>query len=317
MNKNPGSIERRPMGRTGLQVSRIGLGCVTFGREIDEETSFRIMDYAVLQGLNLFDTAEAYGGGASELIIGRWLRDRKCRNQIILQTKVKPTFTRKLIHESLERSLDRLGVDCTDIYLLHEFDDLTPLAEAMDAMTQAVASRRVRAAGCSNFALQQLCTSEEISRVNGLTRFEIVQPVYNLLARDIESGLLAYCREKEVGVVTYSPIAAGFLTGKYARGSKAVPPGSRFDAIPGHRDIYFRPENFAVVEKLRELSIRSGIPMSRLALGWALRNGSVDSILVGARSITHIQNAIQALRSPLDPKLTEEMDCWTAVQHTN
>lgn len=305
------AMELRQLGNSGLRVSRIGLGCVTFGREIDEKLSFQIMDYAFAQGITLFDTAAAYGDGDSERIIGRWLRNRRCRDQIVLQSKVKPRFTRDHIHSSLENSLGRLDIDRLDIYLLHEFDQTVPLEETMDAMTAAVSSGRVSLIGSSNFTTEQLVRAEIICDGAGFARFKVVQPIYNLLAREIETELIPYCREHAVGIVSYSPLAAGFLTGKYTQAADAIPHGSRFDVKPGHQDLYFRQENFIFVDKLRRLAAQSGISMPRLALGWALRNNDVDSILVGGTSVSHISNAIDALSSGISPELASLLDEWS------
>ncbi|MDE1178214.1 MAG: aldo/keto reductase [Edaphobacter sp.] len=301
-------MNQRPLGRSDLSVSRIGLGCVTFGREIDEKTSFEIMDYATSQGINLFDTAGSYGGGESERIIGRWLRDRGCRDRIVLQSKLKPRYTREHIRASLEESLARLAVDHIDVYMLHEFDSLTPLEETMHALTLSIRSGKIGVAGCSNFTIEQMQTARTIENHNAPFRFEVVQPMYNLVARQIEADLLPYCRENRIGVTSYSPLGAGFLTGKYSRDTNMVSRGSRFDVVPGHRDIYFTPTNFSILEGLKLLSAQVGIPTSRLALGWVLRNEDVDSVLVGGTSVAHIQNALEALQSELDPKLITKLD---------
>lgn len=306
-------MEKRLLEKSGYNVSRIGLGCVTFGREIDESQSYRIMDYAVAQGINLFDTAEGYGNGESERIVGRWLRDRGCRDRIILQSKVKPPFTLKHIQQALSGSLGRLSVDYLDIYLLHEFDRSIPLEETLYAMTLAIGCGLVRVAGCSNFKLGQLSAAERIAEERGYARFLVIQPVYNLLAREIESGLLQYCQENKIAIVSYSPLAAGFLTGKYPYSMCNAPQGSRFSLVPEHRDLYFSPRNFALLEKLRCIAADNGTTMSHLALRWVLHNSGLDSILVGARSISHVRNAIEALQSGLDSELAKEMDSWDAV----
>jgi aryl-alcohol dehydrogenase-like predicted oxidoreductase len=303
-------MEKRSLGNSGLHVSRIGLGCVTFGREIDEQTSFAIMDYAIAHGITIFDTAESYGNGESERIIGRWLDARGCRDQIILQTKVKPPFTFKRIQQALSGSLSRLGIDYLDIYLLHEFDQSILIEEALYAMSLAVHSRGVRAIGCSNFTVRQLNASENISKRYGLVRFEVVQPVYNILSREIESRLLPYCQKNKIGVMSYSPLAAGFVTGKYTQDLGTLPQGSRFSLVPGHRDLYWSPRNFAILQKLKRLADDNGTTMSRLALGWVLRNTGLDSILIGATSVSHVSNAIEALLTGLDSGLVEEMDRW-------
>lgn len=311
-------MEQRPLGRSNIQVSRLGLGCVTFGREVDEDTSFAILDRAIEQGINFFDTAEAYGGGqarvyrrqemgvddvrektgemhSSEKILGRWLRARGCRDRIVLQTKISRDFTRAHLPKALNASLERLQTDYVDSYLLHAFDSSVPLEETLEALSEARAAALIRAAGCSNFSAGQLRSALEISRRDSLIRFEVVQPIYNLVAREIENDLIPLCRAEQIAVTPYSPLGAGFLTGKYTPDRGRIPPGTRFDVIPDHADIYFSDRNFALVERLRQLSQTTGHSMARFALAWVLRNPDLTSVLIGATSAAHIDNAVETL----------------------
>ncbi len=324
----------KPLGKSGLQVSRIGLGCVTFGREIDEQDSFRIMDYALERGITLFDTAEAYGGGeardyrrkvlgvddvrevsaeahSSEKIVGRWLRARGVRNQIVLQTKITTHFTASHIAQAVEDSLERLQTETIDIYMFHSFDADTPLEESLTAMTEALRRGKVHAIGCSNFTADQLRSALEVSRRLGLQRLEAVQPNYSLVARDIEQDLLPLCRKEQVAAVTYSPLGAGFLSGKYTADRHAFPKGSRFHVIPAHADVYFSERNFRVVEQLRNKSEVTGLPMVRLAMAWVLRNPDVTSALVGARTTAHLDNALMALEMDFPQEWMAEMNAWS------
>jgi len=263
-------MQTRALGRTGLSAPRIGLGCVTFGREIDEDASFAIMDYAVEHGVTLFDTAEAYGGGqareyrksalgmddtrevsgelhSSEKVIGRWLRARGCRTNITLVTKVTTNYTRGHVREALDASLERLETDFVDVYLFHQFDAKSPVDEAVAALDEMVASGKARAGGVSNYNSQQLHAALDASRRLGLRRVEVTQPPYSLAAREIESDLLPLCEREQIGVLGYSPLGAGFLTGKYTPDRNAFPKGSRFEVIPGHADVYFSERNFRMV----------------------------------------------------------------------
>ena len=309
-------VPLRPYGATGFEVSRIGLGCVTFGREIDEAASFAVMDCAASYGVNLFDTAEAYGGGGSERIVGRWLRDRKCRSSVVVQTKVSPPHSRAHIREALLRSRGLLGVEQVDVYLLHSYDLSTPLDETLAALTESVVEGGAKVVGCSNFNVDQMRAAEDLSRGRGYVNLRVVQPPYSLVAREIERGLLDYCEAKGIGVGSYSPLAAGFLTGKYLPGATTIPGGTRFDVVPGHQAIYFTPASFTVVERMRKLSTATGVPMPRLAMGWALAQPRIDAVLAGARTPRHIENAVSALLSPLPPELLGQMSSWTdtAVQ---
>lgn len=268
------------------------------------------MDYAAEHGIYLFDTAEAYGAGASEKIIGNWLRSRGMAGKIAVITKVNQKLTKDNIREAVRRSQERLGLDRIDAYLLHFFDETTPLEESLEGLAIAAENGSVGVAGCSNFSAEQLDHALDLSEQRGLIRLGMVQPVYNLAARVIERDLLADATERGVAVVTYSPLGAGFLSGKYSASREAVPKGSRFDVIPGHVDIYFKPENFQLVEKLRAKSERTGLSMSRLALGWALSNPRVSSVLVGARSVEQVSTAVEALNAPLSRDLKAEMDGW-------
>jgi aryl-alcohol dehydrogenase-like predicted oxidoreductase len=291
---------------------------VTFGREIDEATSIEILDHATDCGINLLDTAEAYGGGqaregrrrtqgvsdvrevtgdfhSSELIVGRWLAARPGRrNRVVVQTKVTPPLTRRRLLESLDASLGRLRTDVIDVFLIHAFDPTTPLVETLEALGEAVRKGKIRFAGCSNLSAEQLNQALDLAEAEGLPRLGVTQFNYNLAVRDAESTLLPLCQRRGVGVETYSPLGAGFLTGKYDPGTRALPPGSRFHVVPGHADVYFHPEKFRVAQRLGDLSERSGVPVPELAVGWVLNNPAVDTVLVGARTVGHVASAIRA-----------------------
>lgn len=311
-------MEHRLVGRSDISVSQVGLGCVTFGREIDEELSFKTLDHALSNDINLLDTAEAYGGGnarlhrlqtlgvsdvrektdemhSSEKTIGRWIASRRSRNRIVLQTKISGEYTASRIEESIDGSLKRLRTDHIDIYLLHNYSHQSSLTGAIEALDRAVQSGKIRVAGCSNFSSRQIRDSLAASERTGLSRFEAVQCNYNLVSREIEKDVIPLCRAHNVSVITYSPLGAGFLTGKYPPDREAIPKGSRFDVKPGHIDIYFHQENFRLLERLRLLSRNVGIPMARLSLGWALQNPDLTSVLIGATSLAHVDNGIEAL----------------------
>jgi aryl-alcohol dehydrogenase-like predicted oxidoreductase len=284
-------------------------------------------------GLTLFDTAEAYGGGqaqqyrrnafgvddvrevssemhSSEKIIGRWLKASGNRSRITLQTKVTTNFTQQHVQEAIDASLQRLQTDWIDLYLFHSFDAKTPLEVGLEAMTRAVEQGKIRAGGCSNFSASQLAQSLEISKQGGCRRLQEVQPPYSLVARQIEADLLPLCEKEQIGVVVYSPLAAGFLSGKYQPDRAAIPKGSRFDVIPGHADIYFNEQNFDTVEKLRRKSERIDVSMVRLAMGWVLQKKSITSVLVGATGAHHLENAVAAMEMPFPKEWMDEMDHW-------
>jgi aryl-alcohol dehydrogenase-like predicted oxidoreductase len=294
----------KQIGNTPYRTGKIALGCVTFGREIDETAARQVMDFALAHGITLFDTAEVYGGGASERILGEWMRNAGTREAVVLQTKTL-AHRPEDVERAIAASLERLRTDRIDLYLLHRLSPETPLDETLDALGRGIRQGRIGAIGCSNCTEAELRGALEISRQRGLPRFEAQQPVYNLAAREIEAEFLPLCRAENLGVVSYSPLGAGFLSGKY---TDAVPAGSRFDLVPGHTKIYFTDRNFQIVRRLAALAERVGMPMVRLAMSWALRNPDLTAVLVGARTTAHIENAFEAARAELPQEWFEEMD---------
>ena len=310
-------MDFRRLGRTAINASRIALGCVTFGREIDQATSFDLLDYAIDADINLLDTSEAYGGGqsraarqqrtgyvdereatnemhSSELIIGRWLAERKRRDNVIVQTKLIPPLDRARVAAGIDACLKRLQTDYIDILMFHAPDPASPLIEGLQAFDDALKAGKIRAMGCSNFSVSQLSAAVELSQSTGCPRLDVTQFNYNLAMRDAEREMLSFCRAHNIGVETYSPLGAGFLTGKYRRDMTTLPGRTRFDVLPAHRDVYFHDEKFDAVDRLAELSRQCGLPMARLAVAWVLQNQSVDSVLIGARAREHIDNALEA-----------------------
>lgn len=312
-------MQYRVLGQTSLQVSRIGLGAVTFGREIDEAAAFELLDFAVENGINLIDTAEGYGGGqsrqararqqgfedfrevsdefhSSELIIGRWLKSRHCRDRILLQTKVSSPLTGIRIAQAIRGSLERLQTDYIDLYLLHSFDPQTRLEETLDALEKLVRSGSVRHVGASNFNHAQLVDALAISKRNDAgIGLGVIQQNHNFAVRDIDAHLLNLCRQANIGIESYSPLGAGFLTGKYQNPAAAAPRGSRFDVAPSHASIYFQKNSLSALAALQEVALKTAIPPERLAMAWVLSQEFIGCTLIGARSRKHIENAIAAM----------------------
>ncbi|MCP4169672.1 MAG: aldo/keto reductase [Fuerstiella sp.] len=284
------------LGHSDLSVSSIGMGCVTFGREIDAQSSLRIMDYAFEQGMTLFDTAEAYAQGASEQVVGQWLNSRNRREKIVLATKVSGPLTRERIVSSAEASLKRLQTDRIDLLQTHVWDDATPLEETFEGLTTLVDQGKVRYIGCSNYDELQLAAALALSDKSEFSRMASVQPPYNLVQRGIETELLPLCGRENIGVISYSPLGAGFLTGKYRR-ERAVSPGSRFDVIPGHQDIYFTEHGYRVLDQLDESAEVTGQSHVQLALSWIFGQPGVTSVLIGARNTSQIDQAMNAFSS--------------------
>ena len=291
-------MKYRTLGTTRLEVSSIGLGCVTFGREIDEVTAVTLMDHALERGINLFDTAEAYAAGASEEVVGNWLQSRGVRDQVVLATKVAGGLTRERILTSAEASLRRLKTDRIDLFQLHHWDRQVPLDETLAALDSLVTQGKARYVGCSNYSAEQLEQALGRQAANRWSPLVSVQPNYNLVVRDIEKALIPLCVEQNVAIISYSPLGAGFLTGKYRQGGP-IPEGTRFDIIPGHQDIYFSDENFAKVEKLRAEAESRDISMIQLALAWVMNQPGITSMLIGGRTPAHLDQAFAAEALPL------------------
>jgi aryl-alcohol dehydrogenase-like predicted oxidoreductase len=323
------NVEKRRLGATAIETARLVLGAVTFGREIDQDASFALLDYAVEHGIELIDTAEGYGGGqaragrtrqqgfedtrevsgefhSSELIIGRWLKARNCRRQIILQTKAAPPLDRARLLSAVEASVNRLETDYVDLYLLHAFDPDVPIAEILGTLGEIMQAGKARVVGCSNFTDTQLRDALQVADQAGLPRLSVIQSNYSLVVRDIEDGLLPLCRDEKVGVQAYSPLGAGFLTGKYPTPDTVVK-RSRFHIVPAHGDIYFHPDKFAQLARLQEVAARTKIPATQLAISWVLANPLVDCVLIGARKAEHIANAITAATAAIPPEILNEL----------
>ena len=323
-------MEQRSLGRTDLTIGAISLGCATFGREIDEDTSRQVLDYAVKRGITFLDSAEAYGGGnarlfriqslgiddtrevshemsSSECILGRWMKARGCRNEITLCTKVSSGASPENIKRALAASLERLRTDSVDVYKIHSPDPKVPIQETLAALNEEVDAGRIKALGCSNVSGDQMRDALEVSRSRGYARFEITQPPYNLALREDEADLLPLCREERIAVATYSPLGAGFFAGKYASAQSVPPSRTRFDIVPDFKDIYFKERNFRLMERLRRKAEEMGVPMVRLGVAWAASNPDVTSVIIGAKEKAHIDNALAATELHLNSDLRAEI----------
>lgn len=297
------------LGRSGVKVSRLCLGTMMFGGATDEAESARIIHRALDAGLNFLDTANVYNAGESEVVTGRAIRDR--REQVVLATKAKNPMgegpndqglSRVHLLRECEKSLQRLGTDYIDVYYLHAPDPTTPLDESLRAMDDLVRQGKVRYVACSNYYAYQVMQMLGIAQAQNLERITCVQPLYNLVNRDIEVELLPMCREQGIGVVVYSPLARGVLTGKYLPG-QPPPEGSR--AARGDRRIHqteLREESYEVAQALKPLADGHGVPLSQFALAWALGNPIVTSAIVGPRTMEQFEDALAAL----DVTLTAE-----------
>ena len=312
------------LGPTGLQVSRLCLGTMTFGLQCDEPTAAAILDRAADGGIDFLDTADVYplGGdlatqGRTEEIVGRWLEGK--RDRFVLASKCfgrtgpapfDAGNSRRHIMDAVEASLRRLRTDYLDLYQLHGYDPQTPIDETLTALDDLVRQGKVRYIGCSNFLTYQLVRAVGRSELLRITRFATVQPRYNLLFRQIEREMLPFCLEDGVGVIPYNPIAGGLLSGKHNRGSEPAE-GGRFtlgNAAQTYQDRYWHDREFATVEQIGELAGEAGIDMVSLAVAWVLANPAVTAPIVGASKPEQLDASLAALETPLDPELKSRLD---------
>ena len=301
-------MEFRRLGRTGLKVSTICLGTMQFGWSADAATGHSIMNRAIELGCNFFDTADVYSrwvdgndGGVSEQIIGDWLQTgHVSRHQLVLATKVRGQMgdgpndqglSRLHIMQAVDASLRRLQTDYIDLYQVHFPDEETPLEETLSALTDLVRLGKVRYIGCSNYPAWLLAKSLWVSDVNKLCRYDSVQPHYNLVHRpEFERELMPLCLDQGVGVIPYSPLAAGFLTGKYGRDT-TLPNSARARRI---MERYMNERGFQVVDKLTEVAMNHGATVAQTAVSWLLANPAVTSAIIGANSVAQLADTMLA-----------------------
>ena len=294
-------MDYRQFGKTGLRVSSIVLGCMTFGRDIDEAASIPILRRALDAGINFFDTANVYGRGASEEITGRTLKD--VRDRVVIASKFfgqmgdapnERGASRYHIHNSVEASLRRLQTDHIDLYQIHRFDPDTPLEETLRALDDLVRSGKVRYIGCSNFAAWQIVKALWISDAEHFVKFVSVQPRYSLVFREPETDLLPMCMSEGLAVIPYSPLGGGFLTGKYKPG-EPPPPNTRLATVTFYQDIYAKDKNYRIVAALEKYAQTRGTPKELLALAWVMSHPAVTAPIIGARTLVHLETALAAL----------------------
>ena len=315
------------LGRSGLQVSRLCLGTMTFGLQSDEATAIDVLDRAAEGGIDFLDTSDAYplGGdlstrGVTEEILGRWLRGK--RDRFIVATKCfAPTGpapfdggnSRKHIMSAVDASLRRLQTDYIDLYQLHGYDRATPIDETLSALDDLVHQGKVRYTGCSNFLTYQLVRAVGRSETLGLARFDSVQPRYNLLFRQIEREMLPFCEEDGVGVISYNPIAGGLLSGKHNR-SAEPPEGTRFtlgNAGSMYQQRYWHEQMFDTVEALRKLADEAGVSLVTLSVAWVLANKAITAPIIGASQPRQLDASLAAATYELDPDLKQRLDDLT------
>ena len=308
------------LGRTDLEVSVLALGCGGFGgvgsaadligRGDDEQAAFALMDAAREHGITLFDTANAYAGGRSEEWIGRWLASRSAREQVVLTTKVRNRvgadpadegLSARHIREQVEASLRRLRTDVIDLYLAHEPDPAVPIEETLTAFDELIRAGKVRHAGLSNFSGAQVAEAGEVAARARVAAVVNLQSGYSLLDRTAAADAFDVCARLGIGFTAYSPLAGGWLSGKY-RSGEAFPAGSRMTLRPQPYEGWLNPATFAGIQALGWAAAERGIPLTQLALAWVLTDPGVCAAIVGPRRPQHLADAVAAL----DVMLTQQ-----------
>lgn len=320
-------MQNTRLGNTGLKVSRLCLGTMTFGLQCDEAQSIRILDAAADGGINFLDTADAYplGGsldhvGRTEEIIGKWLRGK--RSRFVVTTKCFGRMgpepwdqgnSRKHILDAIDASLRRLGTDYVDLYQLHQYDPDTPIDESLEALDTVVRSGKVRYIGCSNFQAWRLARALGRSEVLRLFKFVSVQPRYNLLFRQIERELLPLCAEEGLAVIPYNPLAGGMLTAKHDR-TRPPAAGTRFTigkSAKMYTERYWKEREFDSVDALSGIAREAGVELATLAVAWVLANPVITAPIIGASKPEQLRASLTAESYTLDPALKDKLDQLT------
>jgi len=295
------------LGNTGLKVSEFCLGCMTFGRESSKDLSFQMLDTFLDQGGNFFDTADVYGRGTSETILGEWLQD-KPREELVIATKVRGAMgddpnnvglSRKHILAAVDASLERLDIGYIDLYQVHMWDSATPLEETLSTLNDLVHSGKVRYIGASNFTAWQLQKAVDLSHQHGWEAFVSLQPLYNLLDRELEWELLPLCQNEGLGTLIWSPLRGGWLSGKYTRDMKAPPEDTRVEKATEHGwseswDVYANERTWAILNALRKIADDLNRSVAQVSLRWLMQRPGVTTPIIGASKLHHLQDNLGA-----------------------
>ncbi len=324
-------MKHRRLGRTGLKVSEICLGTMTFAGQCDEATSHRILDVATDSGVTFLDTADAYPippdpdtAGQTEEVIGRWLSRQGQRDRFVVATKCRlrvghgandQGLSRRHIMAACEASLRRLRTDTIDLYQSHMPDPETPIEETLGAFDDLVRSGKVRYVGCSNYPAWQLGLALGVSERRGWARYDCVQPRYNVLYREIENELLPLCRDQGVGVIIYNPLAGGLLSGKH-RGDAPPQPGTRFTlGISGelYRERYWQAQQFEAVASLNDVCNVHAVSLATVSVAWVLEQQGISAAIVGASRPEQLTETLAASTFSLNDELRAACEAvwWT------
>jgi aryl-alcohol dehydrogenase-like predicted oxidoreductase len=309
------TIQISPLGSTGISVSNVCLGTMTFGGQTAEPEADRIVSLCLERGVNFFDTANVYHAGRSEELLGRLLGER--RHSVVLASKVgglmgavndgTPRLLAHQIRSELEASLRRLGTDYLDIYYLHQPDPNSPIEDTLDTLLDLRRQGKIRAIGVSNYASWQVCELLALAARSHSPVAIIGQVMWNVLARGVEREFVPMARRCDVPIVAYNPLAGGLLTGKHTSSAPVV--GSRFDGNRQYQDRYWNSANFAAIARLGALAADSGRSLASLALNWLLHHTSCSGILLGASTFQQLHANLNALdEGPLDELMLRVVD---------
>jgi aryl-alcohol dehydrogenase-like predicted oxidoreductase len=307
-------MEYRRLGKSGLKVSELGLGANNFGWWAGEQTSIAVINHALDLGINYIDTADMYDRGHSEEFVGKALKGK--RDHVIIATKFAHPMgdgpndkggSRHYIMKAVEASLRRLQTDYIDLYQMHVPDRETPIEETLRALNDLVQSGKVRYVGCSNFVAWQLCEALWTSQVNNLHAFMTVQVRYNVLERGIETQLVPCCREYDIGVIPWGPLAGGFLTGKYRQGEKAPTDARLANPVAIYSHI-FTDDNWKKLAALKAFAAERGHTIAELAITWLLAKPWISSVIAGARTVEQLSTNLPALQWKLTNDEIAEVD---------
>lgn len=316
-------MDYQTLGQTDLSVSRLGLGTMTMGWTSNKEDSFAVMDYALEQGVNFFDTADIYSfwaegndGGVAETWIGAWLTSRNARDKVIIATKARGRMwegtdgeglSRAHLMRAVEDSLRRLQVETIDLYQSHWPDENTPPEETFRAFEDMIKQGKVRYLGCSNHSPAQLQESLDLCATHNLPRYESLQPHYNLVhRREYEAQLMEICQKEKLGVIPYSPLEGGFLTGKYGRGGG--PPRRSRGYGNDRMQAYMDNKGYTIVETLAEIGQGHNGTTAQTAIAWLLANPTITSAIIGANTVSQLSETINAASVSLSSEEKARLD---------
>jgi aryl-alcohol dehydrogenase-like predicted oxidoreductase len=305
-------MKYRTVGKTGIQVSGLCFGTMSFGGNADEETSKEMFKRCREAGLNFFDTANVYSGGRSEEILGECIAD--CRDEIVLATKVfypmgkdvnASGLSRRHIMLEVENSLRRLKTDRIEFYFVHMFDENTPMEETLRALDDLQAEGKILYPAVSNWAAWQIAKALGISAKEQLARFELIQPMYNLVKRQAEVEILPLAASEQIGVISYSPLGAGLLTGKY--GVNKRPEQGRLMEEKRYTDRYADEMNFIVTDRFNAYAAQQGMNASTLAVAWVMSNPAITAPIIGARNLEQLEDSLAAVDVDMTPQWRNEI----------